>query len=215
MAPKPKKVARKSVEKHASPLVARIIEGCNAKALEGVKKNQNATGKWLEKMKLSVLRKLQATSKECFSGSGNPEELKAKIKELREKIKKQAGAIKASATKSMNAVKLSELSKPYGSACKDGRFSTKSQKVSDQFAKATQQLDEVGKDMHARLTQLSDTLTVIEGGWGTYSKSNPGAAAASAPAKRGPGRPSKASKAAAAASPDPALSSVHKHLSIL
>ena len=229
MAPKVKKAGRKSsaVAKFSTPLVGKLIEGLGAAALEGVKKNRNATGKWLEKLKLSVLRKLQGASKVCFlSDNQNAEVLKGEIEKLREKIKKQTSSVKESALKSLKSVKLSELSKTSRTAgYKPGKFSNKVEKIKEQFGKVATELESASQVLQERLKNLTSTVAHIQNNWGGKSAAGGagagagagaggGAGAGAAPAKRGPGRPSKAAKLAAAASPDAALSSVHKHLSV-
>ena len=177
-------------------------------ALQGVKKNRNATGKWLEKMKLSVLRKLQAASKVCFMGQAqNAQFLKGEIEKLRETIKKQTVTVRELAMKSIKSLKLSESSESAGTGYKMGRFDTKVQKISSHFDKVATQLDEVGQNLQSRLTLLTNTLSTVQTGMSNKAA----VAGAAAPMKRGPGRPPKTGKAPAA-SPDGALSSIHKHL---
>lgn len=207
MAPKVKKSSRNSGQKYCTPLVGEVIDSLNSIAVAGTKKKMDsAAGKWLGKMKLSVLRKIQSASKTCFLGQNqNPEYLREEIERMREIIKKQTQSVRDAAMKSIKTTKLAEPSQKRGTGYQAGKFDARVQKISEQFSKVANQLDSVSRNLQERIKNLGTTVNTVQSGWNNKSLMT-----APVAVKRGPGRPPSRPKAST--SPEGALEGLHKHL---
>jgi hypothetical protein len=200
MAPKVKKSVGRGGSKYSTVLLGSLFDEIAAIRIKSVKKNGKATGKWLEKMKKSLQRKLQSASKSCFVGeSQTPEALKGEIEKVREKLKKQTKSVRDAALTSIKSTKLFEPSTTeVGAGPLAGRFESRTRSITDKIKNLAKQIEEAGGDLQVRLKSLTDLVS--------HSQTRLPKSSEAAPVKRGPGRPKKVT------SPEPVLATMHRHL---
>lgn len=194
MPPRPKaKKASNANGKFASKVVGEILENVIQNKLKTIKQNPKTTAKWMEKMKLSVLKKLSQASKVAFvaSESNNLIQLQTEVTHLREKIRQQTESIRKLATVHMEKAnfKVEQHDQTDGMYV-PGRFEERVQRIKDRldiFAPAlAHNIKELGERVHA----FQQSVTATEGDWKQSSRQlqqRTAAAAAAGVSIAGPG----------------------------
>ena len=173
MAPKSK--AKKAANpKFASKVVGEIFENVIQTKLKAVKKNPKTTAKWMEKMKLSVLKKLSHASKIAFSSSGsnNIPSMHAEIQQLKEKIQQQAESIRETATNQMKKANLTieQHQQADGDTYVPGRFEARVQRIKERLDVFAPMLQTNIKDMSERVHAFNTSIAATETDWKQSSR---------------------------------------------
>lgn len=151
---------------YASKIVGKIVDEISVERLKTVK-NPKATQKWLQKLRLSLLRKISLSSKTQFaSRSQNVELLVKDIDSLREARKLQTERIKELCNKKRAESTLADLPALMPNAVEQtyvaGQFTNKTEEVKKLFSDVAQQLNLVLKDIEARTNALNNSVQVVE-----------------------------------------------------
>ena len=176
MAPKSK--AKKAANpKFASKVVGEIFENLIQTKLKAVKKNPKTTAKWMEKMKLSVLKKLSHASKIAFSSSesnniNNIPSMRAEVQQLREKIQQQAESIRETATNQMKKANMTieQDEQADGDTYVPGRFEARVQRIKERLDVFAPMLQTNIKDMSERVHAFNTSITATETDWKQSSR---------------------------------------------
>ena len=186
MAPKSKPKKSANNPKFASKVVGEIFENLIQTKLKTVKKNPKTTAKWMEKMKLSVLKKLSDASKIAFSSSEshNIPSMRAEIQQLQEKIQQQAESIRETATNQMKKANLTveQHEQADGDTYVPGRFEARVTRIKERLDVFAPMLQTNIKDMQERVSHFSSSITSTESDWKQSSRLLQQRAAASASA---------------------------------
>jgi hypothetical protein len=194
MPPRPKAKKAKNISgKFASKVVGEILENLIQNKIKKVKQNPKTTAKWMEKMKLSVLKKLSHASKVAFaaSESSNVVQLQAEITQLRGKIQQQTESVRQLATAHTEKTnfKVEQLDQT-DDMYVPGRFEQRVQRIKERLDVFAPTLAHNIKEMGERVNAFQQSVAATEGDWKQSSKllqQRAAAAAAAVGTISGPG----------------------------
>lgn len=148
---------------YASKVVGKIIDEVTAAKLNGTK-NPTAMAKWMQKMKLSLLRKISLSSKSLF-GDQNVDLLTEEIDDLRKEIRSKTKRITALVNDRRRESTLADLPIVIPldeQSYQTGQFEDKAEAVKQQFIDVAAQLNLVTKEITSSISQLGNNVIAME-----------------------------------------------------
>lgn len=169
--------SKPSVKKvfYASKIVGESISRLSTIEIERAKKNPDTLQKWLEKMKLSIQRKVSECSKRLFVSSLNdPQQLSVEIKNMSKQVLERSTAIKNKALSLLSKTKLAlklpvDKKKTTKQPSQLNQFESRVSKVTDTFEQIGTQIVSVGTELQTKIQSLAKSVNTSQGQWRTSS----------------------------------------------